>query len=288
MKKQYFRNLWYLLSSNQRFILRRLYYYPIDISDKFKGNRHRFVPPRSSIYTGSPANSDRYIKQSIHQLELLKSEINLTPSDSVLDIGCGIGRTAIALTEYLNTNAKYEGFDVVKKGVDWCNSKINKEYPNFNFTYIPLFNDLYNNSNLKAENFEFPYKKESFDKIFSFSVFTHMQINEIQNYFKQIHEVLKSDGIAFSTFFLYDDTNDAYISKREGFNFPIQEDGFKLMNSKVKSGNIAIHKDKINEMLNNENLTLVKIIDGFWKDNIRDSKKKEYQDIVVFKKNRTF
>lgn len=288
MKKQYFRNLWYLLSSNQRFILRRLYYYPIDISDKFKGNRHRFVPPRSSIYTGSPANSDRYIKQSIHQLELLKSEINLTPSDSVLDIGCGIGRTAIALTEYLNTNAKYEGFDVVKKGVDWCNSKINKEYPNFNFTYIPLFNDLYNNSNLKAENFEFPYKKESFDKIFSFSVFTHMQINEIQNYFKQIHEVLKSDGIAFSTFFLYDDTNDAYISKREGFNFPIQEDGFKLMNSKVKSGNIAIHKDKINEMLNNENLTLVKIIDGFWKDNLRDSKKKEYQDIVVFKKNSTF
>lgn len=288
MKKQYFRNLWYLLSSNQRFILRRLYYYPIDISDKFKGNRHRFVPPRSSIYTGSPANSDRYIKQSIHQLELLKSEINLTPSDSVLDIGCGIGRTAIMLTEYLNTNAKYEGFDVVKKGVDWCNSKINKEYPNFNFTYIPLFNDLYNNSNLKAENFEFPYKKESFDKIFSFSVFTHMQINEIQNYFKQIHKVLKSDGVAFSTFFLYDDTNDAYISKREGFNFPIQEDGFKLMNSKVKSGNIAIHKDKINEMLNNENLTLVKIIDGFWKDNIRDSKKKEYQDIVVFKKNRTF
>lgn len=288
MKKQYFRNLWYLLSSNQRFILRRLYYYPIDISDKFKGNRHRFVPPRSSIYTGSPANSDRYIKQSIHQLELLKSEINLTPSDSVLDIGCGIGRTAISLTEYLNTNAKYEGFDVVKKGVDWCNSKINKEYPNFNFTYIPLFNDLYNNSNLKAENFEFPYKKESFDKIFSFSVFTHMQINEIQNYFKQIHKVLKSDGVAFSTFFLYDDANDAYISNREGFNFPIQEDGFKLMNSKVKSGNIAIHKDKINEMLNNENLTLVKIIDGFWKDNIRDSKKKEYQDIVVFKKNSTF
>ncbi|MBQ0768594.1 MAG: methyltransferase domain-containing protein [Bizionia sp.] len=284
MKKQYFRNLWYLLSSNQRFILRRLYYYPIDVYDKFKGNRHRFVPPRGSIYTGSPANSDSYIKQGAHQLELLKSEINLMPSDSVLDIGCGIGRTAIALSEYLNTNAKYEGFDVVKKGVDWCNSKINKEYPNFNFTYIPLFNDLYNNSNLKAENFKFPYKQESFDKIFSFSVFTHMQIDEIQNYFKQIHQVLKSDGIACSTFFLYDDANEAYISKREGFNFPIQENGFKLMNSKVKSGNIAIHKDKLNAMLINENLMLVKIIDGFWKDKIRDSEKKEYQDIVVFKK----
>lgn len=283
MKKKV-RNIWYLLSSKQRFIIRRLYYYPIDIYEKIRGKRHKYVPPRGYIYTGSPANSQKYIDQSNHQLRLLKNQINLIPDDFVLDIGSGVGRTAISLSGYLNSDSRYEGFDVVKKGVDWCNSKISKDYPNFNFKFIPLFNDLYNNSKLKAENFIFPYENEFFDKIFTFSVFTHMQINEIQNYFKEINRVLKDDGLVFSTFFLYDNENEEYISKKEDFNFPFKKNGFRLMNNKVKSGNIAIHKNKLNDLLNNENLIIVKIIDGFWKSNCKNPESKEYQDIVIFKK----
>lgn len=284
MIKKYLRNLWYLLSSEQRSIVRRFYYYPIDLYDKIRGSRHKYVPPRGYIYTGSPANSTRYIKQSNQQLELLINEINLMPDDNVLDIGSGIGRTAISLTGYLSPNARYEGFDVVKKGVDWCTSKINTDFPNFTFIHIPLFNDLYNTSGSKAKDLVFPYKTDFFDKVFSFSVFTHMQINEIQNYFKEINRVLKSNGLAFSTFFLYDSDNEDYISKREGFNFPIQKKGFRLMTERVKSGNVAIHTDKLIEMLHKENLTLIKIIDGFWKDNSGNSEKKEYQDIVILKK----
>jgi ubiquinone/menaquinone biosynthesis C-methylase UbiE len=244
MKKKYFRNLWYLLSSKQRYIVRRIYYFPVDFLDRIKGNRHKYVPPRGSIYTGSPSSSNKYIAQSNHQLKLLIDKIDLKPDDSILDIGSGIGRTAISLTNYLNSNGNYEGFDVVKSGIDWCKSKIQKDFPNFNFTYVPLFNDLYNNANLKAEEFVFPYENESFDKIFSFSVFTHMQINEIQNYFSQINRVLKKNGLAFSTFFLYDDENEKFISEKEGFNFPVKKDGYRVMNNKVKSGNIAIHKKK--------------------------------------------
>ena len=72
MKKKV-RNIWYLLSSKQRFIIRRLYYYPIDIYEKIRGKRHKYVPPRGYIYTGSPANSQKYIDQSNHQLRLLKN-----------------------------------------------------------------------------------------------------------------------------------------------------------------------------------------------------------------------
>jgi len=282
MKKKYFRNLWYLLSSNQRYIVRRMYYFPADLLDKIKGNTHKYVPPRGSIYTGSPSSSKKFIEQSNHQLKLLIEKIELKPNDSILDIGSGIGRTAISLTHYLNSSGNYEGFDVVKSGIDWCKSKIQKDFPNFNFTYVPLFNDLYNNANLKAEDFVFPYENESFDKIFSFSVFTHMQINEIQNYFNQINRVLKKNGMAFSTFFLYDDENEKFISEKDGFNFPVQKEGYRLMNNIVKSGNIAIHKEKLKQMMSDENLTIVNIYDGFWKGNKESD---EYQDIVVFKKN---
>ena len=282
IKKNSLRSLWYSLSYNQRFLIRKLYYFPVDFYDRLTGNYHKHVPPRGYIYTGSPANYKDYIKQGEQQLGLLKSEIDLKPNDCVLDIGSGIGRTAIALTTYLDTSAKYEGFDVVELGVKWCDSKIKKDFPNFNFKYIPLFNDLYNNAALKANEFIFPYEKNFFDKVFSFSVFTHMQIDEIQHYFSEIYKVLKPNGIAFSTFFIYDDTSENKISQNKGFNFSHKKDGYRLMNDNVKSGNIAIHKDKLKAMLEDKNLTLVKIIDGFWKGERED--KIEYQDIVVFKK----
>lgn len=283
MNKESLRKFWYSLSPKHRFFIRRLYYFPIDLLDKIQGKRHKYVPPRGSIYTGSPANAAAYIDQGQRQLMLLKNHIDLKPNDEILDIGSGIGRTAIALTEYLESDGVYKGFDVVKLGVDWCNSKIGKDFSNFEFKYVPLFNDLYNTSNLRAEEFVFPYEKDAFTKIFSFSVFTHMQIGEIQNYFKEICRVLKTDGLAFSTFFLYDDSNENHISTENKFKFPIKKNGYRLMNEDVKSGNIAIHKNTLKTMLNKENLDLVEIIDGFWKDKSNYSKNASYQDIVVFK-----
>lgn len=282
-KTEHLRNLWYSLSANQRFLIRRMYYLPIDLFDKLTGKTNRYVPPRGMIYTGSSISAKAYLQQGINQLELLKSDIDLKPIDNVLDIGSGVGRTAIALSTYLNKNGSYEGFDVVKKGVDWCNSRLGEDYSNFNFKYVPIFNDLYNTSKEKAIDFKFPYKENSFNKIFSFSLFTHMQVDEIQHYFTEIEKVLQPDGLCFSTFFLYDDTDEDYIAKRNHFNFPHKKDQYRLMHENVKSGNIALHKDKIKLMLKNANLECVKIVDGFWKDEIRDKTKKEYQDIVVFK-----
>ena len=284
-KSSKLRNIWYSLSSNQRFFIRRLYYLPKDTLDSISGKRHKYVPPRGYIYTGSPASAEDYLKQGQHQLQMLKEYANLKPNHKVLDIGSGIGRTAIALTGYLNQNGSYEGFDVVERGVQWCNSHIRKENSNFNFKYVPLFNDLYNTAKLKATEFIFPYPDDSIDVAFSFSVFTHMQIEEIQHYFNQIYRVLRPGGVCLSTFFLYDDTSEEYISSKEDFSFPVEKSGYRLMNHNVKSGNIAIHKNKLFYMLGQEKFEEVKIIDGFWKDRERDIKKTEYPDMVVFRKS---
>lgn len=283
-KNKILRKIWYGLSSKQRHSVRRLFYYPQDLLDTITGKTHKYVPPRGKIYTGSPSDAKKFIEQSYHQLEILKNEIALAPSDSVLDIGCGIGRTAISLTQYLNKTGKYEGFDVVKEGIDWCNSRMKKDYPNFNFTYIPLFNDLYNNSGQAAKDFSFPYDQNSFDKIFSFSVFTHMAIEETENYLAEINKTLTEDGLCLSTFFLYDDSDEHYIANAKEFGFPFEKGGYRLMNEKVTSGNIAISKKKLQEMIEKSNLRIVKIIDGFWKDEVRSADKIEYQDIVIFKK----
>lgn len=278
------RNIWYGLSVKQRFFLRRLYYFPIDFFDEVLSRRHKYVPPRGMIYTGSSIGSKEYIKQGLFQLNLLKEEIGLLPNDKILDIGSGIGRTAIALTSYLNADGSYDGFDVVEKGVNWCNKGIGKDFSNFKFKYVPLFNDLYNTSKLKATEFEFPYANNSFDKVFSISLFTHMQLDEIQHYFSEIARVVKPEGLCFSTFFLYDSHDEDDIAKREHFSFPYKREGYRLMNDNVKSGNIAIHKDVLRGMLKKANLECLSITDGFWKSKIFDGTKKEFQDIVIFKR----
>ena len=58
--------------------------------------------PEVLFIPGSPAA--KRISQSKHQLNLLKQEIDLKPSDHVLDIGSGIGRTAISLCEFLDNH----------------------------------------------------------------------------------------------------------------------------------------------------------------------------------------
>ncbi|GAB1451446.1 class I SAM-dependent methyltransferase [Draconibacterium sp.] len=251
---------------------------------QLSGKRNKYIPPRGFIYTGSPANANDYFEQGRNQVELLKKELLLQPNEYVLDVGSGIGRTAIALTQYLSSDGKYEGFDVVKKGVNWCNSKISKNFKNFYFKYIPLRNDLYNSVGQKASDFVFPYNDETFDKVFLFSVFTHMQINEIKNYLHEIDRVLKQGGMCLITIFTYTSKNEEYISNRSSFNFPIKRNGYRLMSDKVKSANVAISIDNLNKMLSDTSLIQSKLIDGFWKLEERKDGNSEFQDILILRK----
>ncbi|WP_346881033.1 class I SAM-dependent methyltransferase [uncultured Algibacter sp.] len=282
MKKEYLRGMYYMLSPSLRLLVRKIYYLPIDLYESLIDKREKYEPKKGDIYIGS----GDFISQGKHHLNLLKKYTNLKESDSVLDIGSGIGRTAVALTKYLNINARYEGFDVVEKGVKWCNSKIKKDLPNFNFIYVPLNNDLYNTSYEKADSFKFPYEDGVFDVVFLFSVFTHMGISEIDNYFGEIERVLKPKGKCLATFFLYTSEKEEETSIIEGFSFPIKKDGYRLMDKDVTSANIAIEINCLKEMIVANNLKLASIKDGIWKDEISNIKSisNEYQDIVILEK----
>lgn len=283
-KSNFLRNFWYSLSTNQRDMVRKLYYFPADFKDKITGNTHKYVPPRSFIYTGSTASAQKYLAQGTFQMDLLKKFIHLQPDDAVLDIGSGVGRTAIALTNYINDQGSYDGFDVVKKGVQWCNNRIHKDYKNFNFKYVSLYNDLYNHEGTTATQFIFPYKDASFDKIFSFSVFTHMMVDEISHYLSEIERVLKPGGMCLCTFFWYDATNEDFIATREGFNFPYKHKGYRLMNETTKYGNIALDKKLLNTLIIKAQLSPQALIEGYWKDAQKDKNKVEYQDMAIIVK----
>jgi ubiquinone/menaquinone biosynthesis C-methylase UbiE len=274
------RKLFYTLPPNLRFIARKLFYFPSDTLNSILGKRHKYEPAKGDIYTGS----GDFIKQGKHQLALLKEHINIQPNHHVLDIGCGIGRTAVALTEFLNSSGSYAGFDAVDKGINWCKQTIGHDFPNFEFTYVPLQNDLYNKSVIDAKKFNFPYPAEQFEVAFLFSVFTHMGIEEIKNYLKEISRTLKSDGKCLATFFIYNPEIEAELDERQDFKFHIKRDGYRLMDANVTAANIAISQVLLEEMALEAHLTIDKEVKGFWKDKNLKQKGHDFQDVVVFSK----
>jgi SAM-dependent methyltransferase len=131
----------------------------------------------------------------------------LRPDHDVLDIGCGVGRIARFLCDYLKDGGTYEGFDVTEVLVQWCQGNITPLFPNFNFTYTPLFHPSYNPdpSLASAAEFRFPYSDGSFDFVFAQSVFTHLFPEETANYLNEVSRVLRPGGITFLTWILFND-----------------------------------------------------------------------------------
>jgi SAM-dependent methyltransferase len=127
----------------------------------------------------------------------------LKPHHRVLDIGCGIGRMARPLTEYLSPAGSFEGIDIVGRGIDWCTQNITTRYPKFRFQQADVYNELYNPAGqFTGDKYGFPFPSGSFDFVYLTSVFTHMRPAEVAHYISEINRVLKPGGKCFCTFFL--------------------------------------------------------------------------------------
>jgi SAM-dependent methyltransferase len=272
------RDLYYRLTPGLRFLVRRLYYLPVDIYEKLSGKRDDLTPPRGLVFVGS----GDFKKSGELLLDQIKKVTFIQPQQCILDVGCGIGRLAVPLTRVLSQDGRYEGFDIVKIGINWCNKKIKSKYPNFNFIHIDLKNDLYNlKTNKEAKNFTFPYRNNEFDLVILTSVFTHMMPDDVNNYLKEILRVLKSDGKCFVTFFLLNDEIKSSIENRNYFNFPFKYDHYRLLDKNVKEANIAYEENfLITDLFKNNNLAVERIDYGWWSGRSRE-KSLGYQDTIL-------
>ena len=191
-----------------------------DLRDKITGKREEMVPPRRMVFVGA----GDYKKIGEHFKKVFIEVGGLKPTDHVLDVGSGIGRMARPLTGYLSPQSRYEGFDIVKEGVDWSTKHITSKFPHFHFQHADVYNLRYNTGGkVQPEKYVFPYGDNSFDFIFLTSVFTHMMPDEMERYMSEIHRVLKPGGTCLITFFLLNEKSRELIaSGKSVFKFPFK------------------------------------------------------------------
>ena len=128
----------------------------------------------------------------------------LTAASDVLEIGCGVGRVAIALQDKYPA-LSYAGLDVDRMSVVACRSNPQLAASGFEFVLADIATDLYNASGtIGAESFVLPFPDESKDVIYLVSVFTHMLPRECENYAREIMRVLRPGGRCAVTTLLLD------------------------------------------------------------------------------------
>jgi len=107
----------------------------------------------------------------------------LQPHHRVLDIGCGAGRLAVALQDYLRPPGEYVGVDVSATLIEEARRRVDR--PNFRF--------------FVSEALPVPLPDRSQDFIVLFSVFTHLYLEDVVSFLREIRRLLVPTGRCLAT-----------------------------------------------------------------------------------------
>lgn len=204
------------------------------------------LPPKDlMLYVGSDTQED-FVKVGEDYFDIFL-DYGLKPRNVVLDIGCGCGRIARQFVGF--SRNQYYGFDISEECIRWCQQNFPK---NFYFTLDYIKSEFYRTEGVNNYELTFPYISESIDFVHGMSVFTHILKPGVERYIKEIYRVLKSGGIAITTWFLGD-----LIQDERKTQYP---------------------KKYVLDVFSKEKFGIYDVLEGSWKG---DKEIPHYQDIVV-------
>ena len=238
--------------------------------DVTSGAREPRVPPKRKTFIGG----GDFIAVGDAFFGTLKRH-GLTPEMDVLDVGCGQGRMARPMTDFLT--GRYEGFDIDGTGIEWCKAQY-KDVPNFSFHHADVFNARYNKTgSVAAKDYRFPFEGDQFDRIFLTSVFTHMFKDDVENYLSEIARVLKPGGKCLVTWFLLDEVSRRSQHPVMNFAYDVDDVSRTTVKSNPEAA-IAFDLDIVRGLYEKYGLKIKDIEHGKWG---RPESRYDLQDLVI-------
>jgi SAM-dependent methyltransferase len=245
-----------------------------DAADAAMGRRPELTPPRRL----QRRVGDSDFHQTGEHFDQLLGELGvLAPSDRVLDIGCGAGRIARILARRLEPPGSYEGFDVMRDAIGWCQRHYRDTAVPFRFRHADIQNALYNPTGTgRASEYRFPLPDSSCDLVLATSVFTHLLSDAAERYLAESARVLAHGGRLFSTWFLLRADHDAV--ERGAFRFSHGAGPMALADRALPETAVAYEPEWVTERLRALGLEVREpVLWGTWASEQGAS----FQDIVI-------
>lgn len=147
-------------------------------------------------------SNENYVISAIEQINHLKTLGLLKPEDKILDFGSGQGRFANGLIYSKSKIGEYFGIDTDSDSVNWCKRFLLPYAPKekFHFLHLNSYNARYNT---RAKGLRpLPFIENQFDLIFLNSVFSHMNMVDIEFYLAEFNKLLNNNGRIYLTAFV--------------------------------------------------------------------------------------
>ncbi len=125
--------------------------------------------------------------------------------ESILDFGSGCGRVArkLALAS-APMPERYVGIDLHRGMVQWTETNLAPHLPGFSFLHHDVFHPGFNPDPSLPRTRPFPSDDHTITLLIGVSVFTHLVEAQATHYLSEVARVLRSDGVALLTWFLFD------------------------------------------------------------------------------------
>jgi SAM-dependent methyltransferase len=124
------------------------------------------------------------------------------PGFRIIDIGCGSGRQAAFLKQYM-PDCKYLGLDVWADAIAWAQKSISAVQRDVKFILLEKASGY---AGMSA--YRLPAETRSTHLVMALSLFTHLSPPASLDYFSETRRVLLDNGVALFTFMLLDENSE--------------------------------------------------------------------------------
>lgn len=223
------------------------------------------VPAGEDMFEG-PASLKEFKKNGEEFFRIYKDVCGLQPDEKMLDVGCGIGRKTLPLTQYFSGAATYDGIDITSAGIEWCSNKITPRFPNFKFQHINVYNKHYNPlGKFSPSEYKFPFDDEFFTFVVLGSVFTHMLPGDLSNYLMEVRRVLTKGGRCLITYFLLNSESLGLSGANKGtIDFVFEGGIYRMISKDMPELGIAYDETWIKDLYQKVGLEQIRVDYGSW------------------------
>jgi SAM-dependent methyltransferase len=160
------------------------------------------IPPQQLRFMGE--SDEEFVRIGDEMVARIGSLVDLKTCRLVADIGCGYGRISSGFMRAQQFHGRYDGFDLLKPHIAWCQQCLANE--RFGFHHLPIYSERYNpKGTIKQADVRFDIADGGSDLVLLTSVFTHMYPDDVVHYLRECRRLVSDHGRIYATFFMMND-----------------------------------------------------------------------------------